>query len=200
MKHFIRWFWSPLLLLLLTAAAVWLGGLIITQDVPITVQQWQAQAAINAHKQAGHYTKINDVDTATLAHAQAHASALQRRYGMGELRIPAIKTDLTIYSVVNNATLSTGVARYFPDRRMGSGNNVYASHNLVGADILLNRTKDLHHGDEIAQTDFQHVYHYRVVYNRVIRETETTVLNQTSERRITLSTVKARSTPRFAAW
>lgn len=186
MKNFLRWFWSPLLLLILTATAVWLGGLVITQDVPVNSTQWRAQAAANATKRAGHHVRINDVDTATLARAQGRSSTLQRQYGMGELRIPTTHTDLTIYSVVTNATLSTGVARYFPDRQMGQGNNVYAAHNLIGANILLNRTADLRKGDAITQTDFHHVYHYRVVYNRVIRETETPVLNQTSERRITL--------------
>lgn len=186
MKNFLRWFWSPLLLLVLTAAAVWLGGFVITQDVPLNSARWRDQAAANAAKRANHHVRINDVDTATLARAQGHSSALQRQYGMGELRIPATHTDLTIYSVVNNYTLSTGVARYFPDRKMGQGNNVYAAHNLVGADILLNRTANLRKGDAITQTDFHHVYHYRVVYNRVIRETETPVLNQTSEQRITL--------------
>ncbi len=186
MKNFLRWFWSPLLLLILTAAAVWAGGFVITQDVPVTSARWRSYASGNAAKRANTTARINDVDTATLARAQAHTSALQRQYGMGELRIPATNTDLTIYSVVNNATLSTGVARYFPDRKMGQGNNVYAAHNLIGADILLNRTADLRKGDEVTQTNFRHVYHYRVVYNRVIRETETTVLNQTSEDRITL--------------
>lgn len=186
MKNFIRWFWSPLLLLSLTAGAVYLGGFIITQDVPITSAQWRSNAATNAQKRLAKRAQIKDIDTATLARAQAHTSVLQREYGMGELLIPAAHTDLTIYSVVNNETLATGAARYFPDRKMGEGNNVYAAHHLVSTSILLNGIDGLHNGDTIMQTDFHKVYHYRVVYNRVVKETETTVLNQTSEQRITL--------------
>lgn len=186
MKNFARWFWAPILMLLVTAAVIWAGGVIITQDVPTNTAQWRARATANQKKRATRQHNIGDVDTTTLARAQAHATTLQWQYGMGELVMPSIETDLSIYSVVTNATLCTGVARYFPERPMGQGNNVYAAHHLVSTSILLNRTGQLKKGAAITQTDFKHVYHYRVIYNRVIKETETTVLNQTSESRITL--------------
>ncbi|MCI1283211.1 MAG: class A sortase [Lacticaseibacillus songhuajiangensis] len=186
MMRFLRWFWPPLLFVGVLAGLVWAGNTALTTDVPLNTPAWRQAAAVNQNKRVGQKVAIRDVNTTVLAQAQADAPNQQHRYGMGELTIPRVNIDLAIYAVVTNSTLATGVARYFPDRSMGQGNNVYAAHNMFGANILLGGISRLHKGDTITQTDFKHVYAYHVVYNRVVRMTETAVLNQTSERRITL--------------
>lgn len=186
MKRFLRWFWPPILFVCILAGLVFACNEAVTHDVPLDPQSWRANAATNQDKRVGKAVAIHDISTPVLAKAQAAAPAQQKHYGMGELTIPKVHIDLSIYAVITNTTLATGVARYFPDRPMGQGNNVYAAHNMFGANILLGGISRLHNGDSISQTDFKKVYTYKVVYNRVVRMTETTVLNQTSERRITL--------------
>lgn len=186
MKKLIKWFWPPLLMLLLVAGAIAAAWTAVNHDVPLSLNGWQTRAAANAGAHLPRRATIRDTTTSALAQAQAQAPALQQQYGMGELTIPAVDIDLTIYSVVTNNTLATGVARYFPDRQMGQGNNVYAAHNLDGSGVLLSRIGQLKNHAVIRQTDFHHVYQYRVVYNRVVKMTEVAVLKQTDEQRITL--------------
>lgn len=186
MKRLLKYFWPPLLLLMIVLGAVGAAWYAVSRDVPIDDASWSKQAASNTSQSLNRPVAIRDTTTVETANAQAQAKVLQQQYGMGLLRIPAVNINLTIFSVVTNATLATGVARYFPDRVMGQGNNVYAAHNLSGAGILLSRIGGLKRHALIQQTDFKHVYSYRVVYNRVVKKTEVAVLKQTDERRITL--------------
>lgn len=173
-------------MVIMVASVVLAAWSAANHDVPLALSAWRDNATVNANKQLNHQVAIRDMNTQTLVTAQAKAQPMQKRYGMGELMIPAVNIDLTIYSVVTDNTLATGVARYFPDRPMGQGNNVYAAHNMDGAGGLLAKISTLKKQAIIRQTDFKHVYQYRVVYNRVIKMTEVAVLKQTDEQRITL--------------
>lgn len=186
MKRFLKHFWPPLLLLIIVLASVGAAWYAVSRDIPVDIGSWSKQAPRNTNQSLKHAVAIRDTTTIETAKAQAQAKVLQQQYGMGILSIPAVNINLTIFSVVTNSTLATGVARYFPDRVMGQGNNVYAAHNLSGADILLSRIGELKTHALIQQTDFKHVFSYRVVYNRVVKKTEVAVLKQTDERRITL--------------
>ena len=186
MIRFLKWFWPPLLMFAAVAGILFSAWSAVNRDVPLDLSHWRDAATPNAAKHLTHKARIKDLNTETLARSQAKAQALQQQYGMGELTIPSVNIDLTIYSVVTNHTLATGVSRYFPDRPMGQGNNVYAAHNLDGAGVLLSRIGELKKGALISQTDFKHVYQYHVIYNRVVKMTEIAVLNQTDESRITL--------------
>lgn len=186
MKRWLKYFWPPLLLLIIVLGGVGAAWYAVSRDIPVDDASWSKQAASNTNRILNRPVAIRDTTTVETANAQAQAKVLQQQYGMGILRIPAVNINLTIFSVVTNATLATGVARYFPDRVMGQGNNVYAAHNLSGAGILLSRIGELKTHALIQQTDFKHVYSYRMVYNRVVKKNEVAVLKQTDERRITL--------------
>lgn len=185
MKTFLRAFWPACLFVVVIAVLAGTGYVAVTTNIS-TAGDWRTHAQANAQRPAGHPAKIRDTTVQALAAAKRQATATQRQHGIGLLRVPSQHIELTIFSTMTNTTLSLGVARYFPNRTMGDGNNVYAAHNLAAANLLLTRTAHLQHGAAITQTDFVHTYHYRVVYNRVVKATEVAVLKQTKEDRLTL--------------
>lgn len=187
-KH--RWLWlMPALLLALAVLGLgWWGHAQLTQAPPLASTTIAEHAASNVTK-APTVTKpvnLSEADTATFVQAKSQSGELAKRYGIGSLVIPDVDIALPVFNVMTDATLSVGVGRYFPNRTMGEGNNVYAAHNFAGADVLLNRIDRLKNGQRLYLTDYQRTYTYAVVYNRVVEMHEVALLNQTKESRLTL--------------
>ncbi|APT17986.1 hypothetical protein FC62_GL001384 [Amylolactobacillus amylotrophicus DSM 20534] len=102
------------------------------------------------------------------------------------MAIPCQKVSLPILAERTDANLSVGAAEYTPHQKMGHGNYVLASHNYAGADVLLNRIKNLAAGQKIYLTDFSQIFMYQVTLLRVINEREIHYLAQTENPTLTL--------------
>ncbi|WP_225049288.1 class A sortase [Lacticaseibacillus kribbianus] len=184
-----RWLWFlPAALLL--AAAVLAGGLVwrnLERAPALDGQAMRANAARVAKAGAPtQRTPISEVDAKTYVAAQTQAASLQRQSGYAALIIPSVDITLPVFGRMSNATLSAGVARYFTDRPLGEGNNVFAAHNFHQDKVLLGAINRLKKGAAVYLSDGRRVFTYHVVDNRVVKQTETAVLAQTQEDRVTL--------------
>lgn len=182
-KRFL-WLLPALVVLLVVIGGLAFGWHELNRDAVIDQTAIKARSSVNVKKTGS--SKISDTNAQDFVKVQAKATQLQYQYGIGALIIPSVNIQLPVFSVMNDSTLSVGVARYFKNRQLGVGNNVYAAHNFMGADVLLKRISELKSGDKIYLSDFKHVYTYQVSYNRVVEMHEVSLLKQTTERRITL--------------
>lgn len=181
-----RWLWflpaTLMLVAILTA-----GGLVwrnLATPPALDVQAMQANAQAQA---VSGQAKISEVSAKTYVQAQTQAAQLQRQSGYAALLIPSVDIKLPVFAQMTNLTLAAGVARYFPDRPLGVGNNVFAAHNFHGGgEVLLTALNRVKIGAAIYLTDSRHVFTYRVIDNRVVKETEIQVLAETKEDRVTL--------------
>lgn len=182
-----RWLWflpaALMLVAILTA-----GGLVwrnLATPPALDVQAMQAKA--QAPKAPNGPAKISEVSAITYVQAQTQAARLQQQSGYAALLIPSVAIKLPVFAQMTNLTLAAGVARYFPDRPLGVGNNVFAAHNFHGGgEVLLTALNRVKIGAAVYLTDSRQVYTYRVIDNRVVKETEIQVLAETKEDRVTL--------------
>lgn len=181
-----RWLWflpaTLMLVAILTAGALVWRNLATPPALDVQAMQANAQAKA-AHGQAN----ISEVSAKTYVQAQTQAAQLQRQSGYAALVIPSVGIKLPVFAQMTNLTLAAGVARYFPDRPLGVGNNVFAAHNFHGGgEVLLTALNRVKTGAAVYLTDSRHVYTYHVIDNRVVKETKIQVLAETKEDRVTL--------------
>ncbi len=79
---------------------------------------------------------------------------------IGQIVIPSIKVNLTIFKGVSNDTLAAGVGTMKPEQLMGEGNYAIAGHNAKGA--LFSRLNEVMEDDIIKITDKSKIYEYKV--------------------------------------
>ncbi|WP_125608340.1 class A sortase [Lapidilactobacillus bayanensis] len=187
MKIIRKLFW-PLAFLALTLLAIK-----VLYDVNLTpntiemttqnrrlMQKNQTKATNKAQAQ------ITSVDLQDLAAAKKQLPHTLARDLVGQLQIPAIDLNLPILKVATDQTLSTGAAQYFPERPMGTGNYVLASHNFIGAHVLMHDIGMLKTGAKMTTTDGTHTYVYQVVSNRVVHQSQTQLLQPTKQAQLML--------------
>ncbi|OEG09981.1 class A sortase [Enterococcus termitis] len=138
-------------------------------------------ASYNLSKAAkGTYTEqdISSVNIGNYAEAKVNFKQTVNEWGIGKLMIPSEGVDLPILAGMNNENLMNGAATFSKEQQMGKGNYVLLAHNIEGQDVLFHRTKNLKNGDEIFISDFKDVYSYKVTMNKVITDTEVSVLEK----------------------
>ncbi|MGX7205233.1 class A sortase [Enterococcus pingfangensis] len=183
-KRIFKYFLIPTLLFFATTLWVYDGyhKLLTPPDTSVTLTEGQAQAAKNKAKAVSQTDKerekIQDADMQVLVTARLKRAETMAQAGVGRLAIPSVDLDLPVLNQVTELNLSTGAAMYFPERPLGEGNVVLASHNFSDADVLLHRIKNVTTGTKIYLTDFTTVWIYRVTVNRTIHENQTEVLDQ----------------------
>ncbi|MEO6121198.1 MAG: class E sortase, partial [Acidimicrobiales bacterium] len=111
------------------------------------------------------------------------------------LRIPSIGVDKTVVEGVALDDLKKGPGHY-PDTPLPGqpGNASIAGHRTTYGAPFYN-LDELDNGDEILVTTRQGEFRYEVVESKVVRPSETSVLDPTSDNRLTLTTCE----PRFSA-
>lgn len=191
MKLF-KWSIGPILLLLMiTGLYYWSYQRLLTgQDQ----HDFQLSKVIVQHNSTDDQTsskqrppQINSATTNDLVQARIKFMTTIKQSGLGVLMIPDVNLKLPIFKMATMTTLSSGVARYFPDRPLlTSGNQVLIAHNFDGADVLLSRINRLKSGNYIYLTDLTTIAKYRVTTNKVINQRQTTVLADTEKPEVTL--------------
>ena len=191
MRRLVKWFIWPALVMLASIALVAAGYHHLLQ-APATVipageaANQQANLANSQAVSAHHRSQIAEADLTTLLAARPRTERLVASAGVGRVAIPAVGISLPIFNQINDSTLSLGTVLYFPERQLGQGNTVLASHHYLGGEGLLNALNRVKKGDEILVSDLTSVWVYRVAANQVVKQDQVSVLANTGDARVTL--------------
>lgn len=191
MRRLVKWFIWPALLMLASIALVAAGyhHLLQAPATVIPAGEAAAQQANLADSQAvssHHRSQIAEADLTTLLTARPQTERLVASAGVGRVAIPEVGISLPIFNQINDNTLSLGTALYFPERKLGQGNTVLASHHYLGGEGLLNALNQVKKGDEILVSDLTSVWVYQVAANQVVNQDQVSVLADTGDARVTL--------------
>ncbi len=91
---------------------------------------------------------------------------------IGQLYIPSIEINVTVFNGVSNDILHAGVGTMRPDLTFGEGNIPIAGHYSQDPSILFGNLTAVEMGDAIYLTDNEHVYEYEVYETKVVEPTE----------------------------
>ena len=94
---------------------------------------------------------------------------------LGQLVVPQVELNMTIFKGVSDQVLYTGVGTMRPDVKMGAGNYSLAGH-YDWNDRLLHRLNWIKSGDVIRITDKDKIYEYVAVENDVVEPTATELI------------------------
>lgn len=152
------------------------GYTVLQADVPVP-RVAQAEFA-RMHRAAQKKTaaaaypteNVRSVGSQELAAARIKYSASWQKWAIGALSIPSVAVDQPVLAGMTEANLLNGVATYNAKERMGQGNFIVSSHNMVGAQMLLNPISGVQAGAPIYLTDWQRVYVYQATVNQVVDE------------------------------
>lgn len=111
---------------------------------------------------------------------------IQQDGSLGTLQIPAIGLTVQVYQGTDSATLKKG-AGHFPETSLWAGNVAIAAHNR-GTNSYFGRIHTLETGDRITLTTELGTRTYAVASVRKVQETDTSMLEATSENCLTLLT------------
>jgi sortase A len=191
MRRIIKWFIEPALLMLASIAFVALAyRSLLTQ--PASTIAIGAEAGQRANLKASRPVsdarrgEIAEADLRTLLAANARTAALVREAGVGRVAVPSVDISLPVFNQINDATLSVGTVMYYPERGLGRGNTVLASHHYLRGSGLLNALDRVKKGDAIELSDLDTVWTYRVASNQVVKKDQVQVLQDTADTRVTL--------------
>lgn len=171
-----------------------LGSVKVLYDMTLTNQKQlqltpSLQQKINQNQkrqQKKQKENIGNVDLHDLAKAKVNYVQTIEKQAIGQLYVPSIHLSLPILKEATDETLTTGAAQYFPERKMGEGNYVLASHNFFGAPVLMAHIRLLKKGDLLFVQDFMQEWCYQVVENSVVKETAIEKVAETKQPQLTL--------------
>lgn len=110
--------------------------------------------------------------------APNYASALRRntavlnQYSIGTVSIPSANIQLPVFAGTSDSALLNGVGTYSPDQRMGKGNYIMMSHNIVSSYALLNPLNQAPIGSKVYLTDFVNIWEYKINFNQQINQNQ----------------------------
>lgn len=145
----------------------------------------------NSKKKATYdFQSVQDLNLQTAAKARANKQAINT---IGAITVPAINMTIPIAKGVDNTTLALAAGTMRPDMKMGEGNYALAGHNMAhGSKILFS---PLYYHAKVGQmvyiTDMDRVYEYKIYERKFIAATRVDVVNNTSQKIITLITCDA---------
>lgn len=173
----------PVIFLIISLIVVFSAyKIVLNQDQFEGLSEKQYQTNHKNDDSTSSNAEITNVDLKDYTSAKKKAQTMISSGAIGQIEIPKINISLPIFQYATNDTLSIGTAQYNPSLKMGQSNYVLVSHNFNGADVLLNRINFLKKADNIEITDGNKKYTYRVIVNKIIKETEISYLkpNKTS--------------------
>lgn len=86
---------------------------------------------------------------------------------VGQITIPDVNINLTVFEGVNNDKLNVGTSTMKPGQEMGQGNYAIAGHASAYKNLLFTNLEDVSEGMIIKITDKETIYEYKV-YQRHI--------------------------------
>lgn len=91
---------------------------------------------------------------------------------LGQLLIPSIDLNLTLYNGVSNSILHAGVGTMRPNLEMGKGNFPIAGHYASNKKALFGDLTSVAIGDSVYLTDNDQLYKYEVYDTKIVEPTE----------------------------
>ena len=114
------------------------------------------------------YSIIEDIEvTSTLL----NENKANKDLIIGQLTIPSINLNITVFKGINNTNLLAGSATMREDQIMGQGNYPIAGHYSKNKNVLFGALMDVKVGDIIKLTDKKNIYEYKVYEASVVPDT-----------------------------
>ncbi len=113
------------------------------------------------------YSVVEDISvTGTLL----NTNKVNKDLIVGQLVIPSVKMNLTIFKGINNTNLLAGSATMRADQKMGIGNYPLAGHYSSKEDLLFGSLMKVKVGDLIRITDKETIYEYKTYEVKVVKD------------------------------
>jgi len=113
------------------------------------------------------YSVVEDISvTGTLL----NASKANTKLIIGQLAIPSVGMNITIFKGIDNINLLAGAATMRADQKMGEGNYPLAGHYTKTKNVLFGSLMDVKVGDLIRMTDKETIYEYRTYEVKVVED------------------------------
>ncbi|MBO0462416.1 MULTISPECIES: class A sortase [unclassified Enterococcus] len=107
---------------------------------------------------------------------------------IGEIVIPSQNINTPIFAGLNNDQMLFGVGSMYPERNPETENMLLFGHHLGMAEILLGNVTNLEVGDKIYVKYLSKGLNYEVVENKLVMETDFSVLENTDHAQLTIIT------------
>lgn len=107
---------------------------------------------------------------------------------IGEIVIPSQKIHVPIFAGLNNEQMLFGAGMMYPERKPKSENLLLFGHHLGMAEVLLGNVKNLEVNDLIHVRYLSESLYYQVVENKIVMETDLSVLENTDHPQLTVIT------------
>lgn len=189
-KHSRRWLrWVAVVILLVVGVCLIFSQqikehLVSTYRPNITRQTIQK----NAKKKATYnFSDVKDLNFQAVAKARAQKQPINI---IGEITVPAINMTLPIANGTSNTNLALAAGTMRADMKMGEGNYALAGHNMANGSKILFSPLYYHAkvGQKVYITDLKRVYEYQIYQRKIIPATAVQVINNTTQKIITLIT------------
>lgn len=100
------------------------------------------------------------------------SNQIDERLLLGQLLIPSIDLNLTVYNGVSNPILHAGVGTMRPNLEMGKGNFPIAGHYASSKNALFGDLISVALGDSVYLTDNDQLYEYEVYDTKIVEPSE----------------------------
>lgn len=125
--------------------------------------------------------QIQPVTSTEYAEAQLSYEELVNQWGIGSLYIPSSGIYSKILAGMSNDNLMVGLGTYYPDQSLGTGNYVLMAHNLAQGGGVLHNLPQSSVGTTVYATDFNKIYEYVIITNKIVDESEGNLLDMPQE-------------------
>ena len=87
---------------------------------------------------------------------------------IGQIVIPSVNINLTMFNGTNNENLLAGAATMKPNQVMGQGNFTLASHITRSKDVLFTNLRSIQKGAVVRITDKKTIYEYTIYETKTV--------------------------------
>ncbi|GGL49449.1 class A sortase [Sporolactobacillus putidus] len=115
-------------------------------------------------------------------------TSVDPRAVIGQITIKSVGISLPILKGTTTANLLAGATTMRPDQQMGEGNYPLAGHHMRKESLLFGPLMNIHIGARIVITDLIKDYTFEVTARKIVPETDSSMIDQTKEKQITLIT------------
>ena len=136
----------------------------------------------------GHFEVELDIAIPELPEVIQNLPNVNRNDVIGYISIERVNLFLPIFHGATNTNLLAGAGTMHYNQQMGEGNFPLAGHHMSDPSLLFGPILHLRVGDLVQITDRMNLYSYRVVETRLVHQSETEILNDTTVPTVTLFT------------
>ncbi|MEV2910435.1 class A sortase [Paenibacillus larvae] len=180
--------------LLLTTGVVlifspWLQEAVIKTIIsPYRIAHFSVEEIQNNRMNGKFENDLSHIETPSLATVLTNMNKVNKADVVGEIAIGDVGIILPILKGTNTQNLLVGATTLKEGQIMGEGNYVLAGHHMRDETLLFGPLQQVQKGTFIQLTNKQNLYTYEVVEKKIVHESETDILQETSSPKLTLIT------------